>query len=55
MFCMGGVSKITYLVGVGLGFEFGRFGGVFWRYLGALGAHWGCLEGLLAPPGEGRI
>ena len=52
---MGGVSKITYLIGVGLGFKIHRFGEVFWGYLETLGGHWGYLEGLLAPLVEGRI
>ena len=52
---MGEVSEITYLIGVGFGFKFCRFGEEFWRYLDALGAHGGYLEGLLAPLVEGRI
>ena len=53
--CVGGGSKITYLIGVGLGFKFSRFGKVFRRYLQALEAHGGYLEGPLAPLVEGRI
>ena len=54
VFCVT-VAKISMLAKSSAGLLFITFGDAFWRYLGALGAHLGCLGELLAPLVEGRI